>query len=56
MKSKFYLAENSSEERRLDRYRDAEDECYGFINEYPESKEIVTAEKYIARCKRVTGN
>jgi outer membrane protein assembly factor BamD len=56
MKSKFYLAVNSSVERRLDRYRDAEDECYGFINEYPESKEIVTAEKYIARCKRVTGN
>jgi len=56
MKSKFYLAENSSEERRLDRYRDAEDECYGFINEYPESKEIVTAEKFIAKCKRVTGD
>lgn len=56
MKSKFYLAENSSEERRLDRYRDAEDECYGFINEYPESKEIVTAEKFITKCKRVTGD
>ena len=56
MKSKFYLAENSSEERRLDRYRDAEHECYGFINEYPESKEIVTAEKFIAKCKRVTGD
>lgn len=56
MKSKFYLAENSSEERRLDRYRDAEDECYGFINEYPESKEVVTAEKFIAKCKRVTGD
>ena len=56
MKSKFYLAENSSEERRLDRYRDAEDECYGFINEYPDSKEIVTAEKFIAKCKRVTGD
>ena len=56
MKSKFYLAENSSEERRLDRYRDAEDECYGFINEYPESKEIVTAEKFIAKCSKITGD
>ncbi len=56
MKSKFYLAENSSEERRLERYRDAEDECYGFMNEYPESKDIVTAEKFIAKCKRVTGD
>ncbi len=54
MKSKFELAENSSEERRLDRYRDAEDECYGFLNEYPESKLCATAEKYIAKCKKVT--
>lgn len=54
MKSKFYLAENSSEEKKLDRYRDAEDECYGFLNEYPESKECATAEKFIVKCKKVT--
>lgn len=54
MKSKFYLAENNSEERRLERYRDAEDECYGFLNEYPESKECATAEKFITKCKKVT--
>ena len=53
MKSKFQLAENSSEERRLERYRDAEDECYGFINEFPESKNVSLAEKYIAKCKKV---
>lgn len=53
MKSKFQLAENSSEEKRLERYRDAEDECYGFINEFPESKNVSTAEKYIAKCKKV---
>ncbi len=53
MKSKFQLAENSTEERRLERYRDAEDECYGFINEFPESKNAATAEKYIAKCKKV---
>ena len=53
MKSKFELAENSTEERRLDRYRDAEDECYGFINEYPDSKNVRLAEKYIAKCKKV---
>ena len=56
MKSKFELAENSSEEKRLDRYRDAEDECYGFLNEFPESKDCKTAEKFIAKCKRVTGD
>ncbi len=54
MKSKFELAENSTDEKKLERYRDAEDECYGFINEYPNSKNRETAEKYIAKCKRFT--
>ena len=43
----------STDEKRVERYRDAEDECYGFINEFPESKNVPTAEKYIAKCKRV---
>jgi outer membrane protein assembly factor BamD len=54
MKSKFELAENSSEERRLERYRDAEDECYGFLNEYPESKDRGLAQKFIMKCKKIT--
>ncbi|MGN1263065.1 MAG: outer membrane protein assembly factor BamD [Prevotella sp.] len=54
MKSKFELAEQSVESKRLDRYRDAEDECYGFINEYPESKDRPLAEKFIAKCKQIT--
>ena len=53
IKSKFQLAENSSEEKRVERYRDAEDECYGFINEFPDSKNVETAERYIAKCKKV---
>ena len=53
MKSKYELARNSTEDKRLDRYRDAEDECYGFINEYPDSKNVSLAEKYIANCKKV---
>ena len=56
MKSKFELAENSSNEKRVDRYRDAEDECYGFLNEFPESKECETAEKFIVKCRKVTGD
>ena len=56
MKSKYELAHNSSEEKRVERYRDAEDECYGFINEFPESSERSTAEKYIVKCKKVTGD
>ena len=56
MKSKFELAQQSVEEKKLDRFQDAEDECYGFINEYPDSKERPVAEKYIEKCKKVTKN
>ena len=54
MKSKYELARQSVEDKRMDRFRDAEDECYGFINEYPESEERKTAEKYIKKCKEIT--
>ena len=56
MKSKYELAQNSSEERRIERYRDAEDECYGFLNEFPESDECATAQKYIEKCNKITGD
>lgn len=54
MKSKYELAQMSVESKQLERFQDAEDECYGFINEYPDSKEIARAEKYIAQCKKYT--
>lgn len=54
MKSKYELAQQSVEEKKLERYQDAEDECYGFINEYPDSKDKTTAEKYISKCKEFT--
>lgn len=54
MKSKYELAQMSIEEKRLQRFQDAEDECYGFINEYPDSKERFTAEHYIEKCKQIT--
>lgn len=54
MKSKYELAQMSVEEKKLQRFQDAEDECYGFINEYPDSKERSTAEKYIEKCKEIT--
>lgn len=56
MKSKFELAEQSVEAKALERYQNAEDECYGFINEYPNSKERATAEKYIETCRKHTGS
>ncbi|MCF0203461.1 MAG: outer membrane protein assembly factor BamD [Bacteroidaceae bacterium] len=55
MKSKYYLAKHSVEERQAERYRDAEDECYGFINEYPDSKSITLAKEYIRHCKKHLG-
>ena len=54
MKSKFQLAQNSSADKKLERYQDAEDECYGFLNEYPESKNRDLAEKFIEKCKKIT--
>ena len=54
MKSKYELAQQSVEEKKLERFQDAEDECYGFINEYPDSKSKSLAEKYINKCKQVT--
>lgn len=54
MKSKYELAQQSVEEKKPERFRDAEDECYGFINEYPESKNKALAEKFIASCKKFT--
>ena len=56
MKSKYELAQQSIEEKKFERFQDAEDECYGFINEYPDSKSKSLAEKYISKCKEVTKN
>ena len=54
MKSKYELAQQSIEEKKLERYQDAEDECYGFINEYPDSKDKPMAERFISKCKQIT--
>lgn len=54
MKSKFELAQQSVEEKKLERFQDAEDECYGFLNEYPDSKDKAMAEKFIGKCKEYT--
>ncbi len=54
MKSKYELAQQSVEEKKYERYQDAEDECYGFINEYPDSRERKYAEEYIQKCKKIT--
>lgn len=52
MKSKYEIALHSVHSKQAERFLEAEDECYGFINEFPESKERATAEKYIEKCKK----
>ena len=54
MKSKYELAQQSVEDKRLERFQNAEDEAYGFINEYPDSKSRKLAEEYVAKCKKHT--
>lgn len=54
MKSKYELAQQSVESKRLERFQNAEDECYGFVNEYPDSKWRKLAEDYISKCKKFT--
>lgn len=54
MKSKYELAQQSVSDKKVERYQNAEDECYGFINEYPDSKNRKLAEEYIEKCKKYT--
>jgi len=45
LRAKYAIAENSVEEKKDERYRDAIDEYYAFKNEFPESKYVKEAEK-----------
>lgn len=54
IKSKFELAEQSVEEKKVERFRDAEDECYAFINEFPDSKNKELANRFIKKCQKIT--
>ena len=52
LRSKYQLARKSVEEKRLERYRDAIDECYAFTNDYPESKYLKEAKDILADAER----
>ena len=54
LKSKYNLAVNSSRDKQVERYREAEDECYGFINEYPDSPNLTQAKKMLEKCRKIT--
>lgn len=51
LRSKFELAEQSVEEKKVERYHSAIDEYHGFCNEYPESKFLLQAKTLYERAK-----
>ncbi|MBQ7181216.1 MAG: outer membrane protein assembly factor BamD [Bacteroidaceae bacterium] len=53
LRSKFQLARKSVDDKRLERFRDAIDECYAFTNDYPESKYLREAKEILADAERI---
>ena len=49
LRSRFHLAEQSVDSKRVNRYRDCIDEYYAFTNDFPESKYIKEAEKIMSK-------
>ncbi len=52
LRSRYHLARQSVEEKRLTRFRETIDEYYGFINEFPESTYKNEAEGYFKKCQK----
>lgn len=55
LKSKFDLAKQSVESKKEERYRDAVDEYYGFLNEFPDSKFVPKATALWRSARHYTG-
>lgn len=53
LRAKYYLAQQSVEDKRVERYRDTIDEYYGFVNEYPESKYLKDAQRIFASADKI---
>ena len=53
LQSKYQQMVNSFEEKKLDRARDANDEYYNFITEYPSSKHRKEADKISEKIKKI---
>ncbi len=51
MKSKHAQAVESFEEKKAERYRDVIDECYSYINEFPNGKYIKEAQSFLKEAK-----
>ena len=53
LRSKYHLARQSVEEKKIDRYRETVDEYYAFVNDFPESQYLKEAQSYFSKCQRV---
>ena len=52
LRSRYHLARQSVEDKRLERFRQTIDEYYGFANEFPESKYLKEAQEYLVKSQR----
>jgi outer membrane protein assembly factor BamD len=52
MQSKYQQMVASFEEKKMERARDAQDEYYNFITEYPDSKHRKEADKMLVQIKK----
>ena len=54
LQAKYQQMVNSFEDLKLERARDAQDEYYNFVTEYPESKHRKEAERMIQQIRKIT--
>ncbi len=54
LQSKYQQTVNSFEERKLERARDAQDEYYNFVTEYPNSKHRKDADRMLVQIRKIT--
>ena len=52
LRSRYHLARQSVEEKRLERFRETVDEYYGFANEFPESSYLKEAQGYLLKSQK----
>ncbi len=52
LRSRYHLAVQSVEEKRIERFRQTIDEYYGFANEFPESKYLKEAQGYLRKSQK----
>ncbi len=53
LSSKYKLAIESVEDKRIERFRDAIDEYYAFVNDYPESKYTKDAKEMFEKAEKI---